>query len=41
MFHRNAKPPTTALPNMDTIDDVMDHLLPAGWRRRLLQRTGI
>ena len=24
MFHRNAKPPTTALPNMDTIDDVMD-----------------
>ena len=24
MFHRSAKPPTTALPNMDTIDDVMD-----------------
>ena len=24
MFHRNAKPPATSLPNMDTIDDVMD-----------------
>ncbi|HEX4902695.1 MAG TPA: CBS domain-containing protein [Acidimicrobiales bacterium] len=24
-----------------TIDDVMDHLLPAGWRRRLLPRPGM